>query len=508
MKLGLVAFGWSSTSVFENLGTERLYTYLIKNNVDVEYYYLLEKNCKEDIRLIYNNVDVIGFSLYPDSLDLAKYCIKEAKKWGKVVIAGSKFATDYYETLLKELPGLDCIMLGHGEESLLYIMNQLNAGEPIGKIVKQNDFLVDREVLDGKRVCNLNINKLALPDRTKYIRDFKPTELFICDSHGCVSKCSFCSNCQNMRRYSGRSAGDLWEEIDNLYENYKINRYFFTGNSFENPGVIGKERIREFCRLRKERKNAYSFGCYISGNFIKNEDDKQLLKDMVEAGFTYLFIGVETGNAEDVQLYNKSANLQQVDELLMYLKQLKDALYTAYGFIMINPFSTMNRIKQNIEFLRNNECSVFDSYISRLVVFEKTQIHQICIEENLLHTSYSYLSLDDYAIKDKDVEVIDRFIKKNLMPIRAKLPNIQDVCRNNYAIRHICGMKTNELFNAELQKIHEVLNWYFNILYIEFDLSKSKNLLEEFRKEMEFIYKKISLININIYKQNFLKRAK
>ena len=74
-----------------------------------------------------------------------------------------------------------------------------------------------------------------------------------------------------MRRYSTRSAEDIIQEIRDINRTYGIKQFNLIGNSFEDPGDKGKEKISKFCNLLLEMGLNINVGCYIKGDFIKRE---------------------------------------------------------------------------------------------------------------------------------------------------------------------------------------------------------------------------------------------
>ena len=69
-------------------------------------------------------------------------------------------------------------------------------------------------------------------------------KLVLVTSRGCLFRCSFCYVIDfHNRKYRGRSAGRILEEVDYLQKNFGIDAVRFDDDLF----VIDRLRLREFC---------------------------------------------------------------------------------------------------------------------------------------------------------------------------------------------------------------------------------------------------------------------
>ncbi len=498
IKILLIAFCQSKKSIFENLGIERLSAFLEQKGYDISYRYVFPE---EDFLSIIKEYDIIGFSLYPDSYDIAKKCISICHKEKKLVIAGSKFATDYYEFVLQDIPELDYLVMGHGEHPFLYLLEEIAKGTGIDEIINNNSYIINACSNKTPSVCIQNIRELPWPNRQQYITCFNPQELMICDSHGCIARCSFCSNCQNMRKYSTRRVEDLVNEIFYYYDKFNIRQFFFVGNSFEDPGAAGKQKINELCDIIMQSGKNISLGCYIRGNFIKKKEDRELLDKMVKSGFSYIFVGVEAGNEDDLKLYNKNATVDDCICLMTHMQNYRNAIYTAMGFIMINPYSNLQRFRQNYHFLSEQRCCILDSYISKLHVYYATEIHDRVKNDGLLRPDYNFLNTTAYEFIDKDAAEIDKFISEHLYPIRLEVGSLQDILRYNYQIRRLLQKQNDPTTANVLDNLASILADFFRDVYINFDKEKCISKIEIFKKELKSQYDKLILYNIKLKKE-------
>lgn len=489
----------SKKAFFENLGIERIIPFLQKNGYKIEYEYLFRDMEPIELKKVLKK-DIVGFSLYPDTFEFSYECIKCVKDYGGYVIVGGKYATDNYEELLNNIPEIDAICLGHGEFPYLELLNMLSGGINIEQCFGEIPFFATRNKrIDQIKICVSDINDLCIPDRTKYFQLTKVEEVFICDSHGCSGNCTFCSNCQNMRRYSTRSAEDIVQEIRDINRRYGIKQFNLIGNSFEDPGDKGKEKISKFCDLLLELGLNINVGCYIKGDFIKRERDKWLLDRMVSSGFTHIFIGVEAANNDDLLLYGKRATLKDTKILLDYLKRYDDRTMVSCGFIMLNPFSTLERLKSNYLFLADNHTYTLSNYISRLYIYPETKMYSICKKEGVLTEGFDSRHPLNYKVIDNDVRLIYEYVAEELIPFQNSLPNMIDVVRNIYGIRKLLGnidAETDKSFFRVLSEVSELLKVFFSYLFVINDVERCRKVFPVWSKKMIEKYKMINAINM------------
>jgi len=498
MDLKLILFGCVNKrdEFFENLGIERIVPYLRNKGYEADYEYLFKDDTTNDL----NNklaCDLAGFSFYPNTYDFTCECIKRAKKYGSIVLVGGKYATDNYEELLNNVTDIDAICLGHGELPLLMLLSMMNDGKSFMECVNEIPYFINaNKDAKSSKIYVSNINDLPLPDRKKYLNSSKTKELFICDSHGCSGRCTFCSNCQNMKKYSTRTPEDIFIEIKELHTSYGITQFNIMSNSFDDFGKKGKEKIDVFCDMLFNEGLKISLSCYLKGNFLSNEEDEQLLDKMVKAGFSHVFIGVESANNDDLLLYGKQASQMDINKLLVYLKKHSNETLTSYGFIMLNPFSTIDRISKNYTFLSDNKNFSLENYISLLYVYPETKMYKICQEARVLLPDFDSRHPLSYKVIDNAVREIYDFIINTLWPFKNELFNIIDKVRNIYGIRRLMNLHVDidiRMFDV-LDKISRLLMEYFRYIYYTNDLNYCKKIYVEWSKEMSALYKEMDII--------------
>ena len=141
---------------------------------------------------------------------------------------------------------------------------------------------------------------------------------------------------------------------------------------------------------------------------------------MREVGFVEVFIGIESGNQSDLNLYNKYTSVKDNYKIIDLLKKYN--IFPILGFISFNPYSSKKSIKENFEFLCNVECTYLFNYLYSFVVINKyTDLYNKTSKEGLLiDDEKQYLDVK-YKYKNKEVEEVLDYVRNKMIPKLNKL---------------------------------------------------------------------------------------
>lgn len=493
----------------ENIGLGRIKAFLnnLEYSVDIVYF----KNGETIDRIISRidfNCKLFGISVYDKSVMIAAEVARAIKEKNEenIVVMGSKYASIYYRELLQDirLKAVDYIILGDGEYIFAEFCKALEKKENITKFAQKHPHIAARGGLDGKKSCALNVAELPLPDRSMIIEK-RVLHAYICDSHGCCNRCSFCAQGSYYNKWNGRTAESIYAEIKMLYRNTDVIFFDFTGGSFEDPGSLGKEKISKLCNYILEDNLKITLKCYLRANsFQDNSEDIRLLQKMYNAGFKVVFVGIESGNEQDLEIYNKKTTVKQNKEMLKRLTDI--GIYCgSFGFIMLNPYSTSQTLKENFKFLVEMKCHNFLAYTSRLTAYIGTDITKRIIEDGLMIDSEDVLHGIQYKYREPEIEKIDKFIKKNFYSNK----DIERLMINTDAIPLFIhqlsdflqdGDKYLTMLNLLMNQYADLFKDYFRNLYEKGDMKLCEKNFEAFINEVKQLDKKL-----NRLKNKFLK---
>lgn len=364
---------------------------------------------KEEIIKKLNSADLIGFTAIakPQIYDIINI-IKEIRKNNKKVhiTIGGQFATFMYKELLGLENIFDSVILYEGEETIVELAKYLKENKSINKIkgltYKEGNKIIKNEL----RPLINNLEEMPFPARDLIPKIMEKGGLaVISSSRGCYNRCSYCTISQFYNDLKGnpfriRSAENVIKELKELKENYpNLKDIWFVDDNFIIPGRRGFKRTKEIC---KEIKNlGLKFDIYLRANDV----NKDLLKLLKESGIRSIFIGAESGCDNTLQnIFNKNINVKQTKEAILSCK--KFGINVDPGFIMFHPWSTLEEIEQNIEFLK--EIGNYTSYgiLSFLTAYKFTPIGKRMLSGELKYKK-SRIKKKTFLRDDVPYEIID-----------------------------------------------------------------------------------------------------
>lgn len=495
---------------YEYQGISRIYTYLAARGFDVDIVNIpvmgnkSESEIKTEIDKMnverFLESDIVGFTIFNDTVDYVFAFAHRIKSLNLNIIfhVGSRFATLTAKELLRDCSAIDFIVLGDGEIPEEYILNHLNKEKSLDSIKDYQHVLFRDDKSEFKKPYFADITKMPWPLRNPSLMKKRQLALMV-TSNTCKGYCSFCSvNIDKNIKWMGRAPKDFAMEIFDINQKYKINYFFFSDPSFEDPGEIGKKRIEEFCNLVAEYPYRLSFLCYMrTETFTDCNSDRRLLSLMREVGFTQVFLGIDGANDEDLKLYNKRATLEENENIMRLLKEVD--IEPTIGFIMFNPYSDEGRIKKNFLFLKRHEICFLSRYVSHLWVFYNSRIYHQLNKENLLNDNYSYKNVEEFKIINPVVSEISHFLKSKIMNTQLAEDSFK-FFNFLYYFNSLKGILYEQIrdhektFNEISREMAKVLTDYFEHLFINLDIGYCERNLSAFIKDMELLYQKNDLL--------------
>lgn len=258
--------------------------------------------------------------------------VRRCNKLEVKVVAGGPLCTTQYKDLL----GVDHFILNEAEITLPLFLEDLKNGNP--KPVYRTDEFPD--------VSKTPVPMWELLDIKKY------ASMSLQYSRGCPYDCEFCSiTMLNGRKPRTKSFEQFIAELNRLY-----NLGWRGGISVVDDNFIGNKRklkdefLPRLIRWSKDRKYPFFFITEVSINL---SDDQRLMSMMVEAGFTSIFVGIETPNTNSLDECGKGINLKR--DLVQSVNKLQsNGLIVSGGFIVGFDNDTESVFDEQIEFIQQS----------------------------------------------------------------------------------------------------------------------------------------------------------
>lgn len=254
--------------------------------------------------------------------------LKDAAAEIPVCLGGSHANAFPLESL--ELPGVDYVAIGEGEETLCELTDSLAAGRRAPEGVEGLLYKSNGQVVGTPRARVIkDVESLPIPDRRAiehhryhYVVGDEAIVSSIISARGCPYNCSFCSTPKGAFR--SRSAESVLEELEQCVE-LGIKEIYFVDDTFN----VSTERVERICDeiVRRGLEVKWSIRARI------NKTTEQMLEKAKAAGCTRIQFGVETSTDEGMEVLRKGITVEQVRQVFKLTRKVgvKSAAYFMIG---------------------------------------------------------------------------------------------------------------------------------------------------------------------------------
>lgn len=198
-------------------------------------------------------------------------------------------------------------------------------------------------------------------------------------SRGCPFNCDFC----NVTALLGhipriKTTRQILAELDSIYATgWRSNIFFVDDNFIGNKKQLKTDLLPALIEWRKG-KIGMAFSTEVSINLA---DDPELLTLMAQAGFTTVFIGIETPNEDSLIECNKNQNKGR--DLVESVKRIQRAgMQVQGGFIVGFDHDTPSIFQQQIDFIQKS--GIVTAMVGMLQAPQGTQLYERMKQEGRL----------------------------------------------------------------------------------------------------------------------------
>lgn len=310
---------------------------------------------------IYNQISqvnplVVGFSLIfqymvPQFRDLIETL--RARGIKAHFTMGGHYSSFDYTSVLNEINGLDSVVRFEGEQALVDLLFC---------IVNNNNW----RSLDGiayrdgeKPVSNplrppVDLNNLPTPYREDIVYQGDMPIASIIGSRGCPWNCSFCSirpfyEAQGGKLRRLRDPDSVVQEMADLHFNHGVKIFLFQDDDFLATGKRAdkwaQEIAKEIQKCGLVGRIAFKISCRT------DEVKPEIMSTLAEVGLVHVYLGVESGDEQGLKNLNKFISPEIHYRAGQVLKEQEISF--DFGFMLLEPDSTFDSIRNNINFLRD-----------------------------------------------------------------------------------------------------------------------------------------------------------
>ena len=211
-----------------------------------------------------------------------------------------------------------------------------------GLFVQDNDLFVNNPHIHYKES---DIQSFPLPDRSDFDhatyqkvwlqKDGTKTTSII-TTLGCPFNCDFCSRPVFGSSFRRRNLDAVFEEIDQI-QRLGYDSLWIADDNF----TLNLTFLREFCQRMAGRKIGWSCLSRVTGI------DEEIARMMKDAGCRRVYLGLETGSQDTLDLMNKRATLEEGINAVHQFR--KAGIETAAFFIVGYPMETISSIEATFD---------------------------------------------------------------------------------------------------------------------------------------------------------------
>jgi anaerobic magnesium-protoporphyrin IX monomethyl ester cyclase len=170
-------------------------------------------------------------------------------------------------------------------------------------------------------------------------------------SRGCYHACTFCLPCVFYRAggapaYRLRGIPNLAAEIDALYRR-GARLFLFDDEQFLPPGRLRGERVRTLADELERRGLDIAFTIKCRADDV----DEALFRQLKAMGLIRVYLGVESGCQESLDLLAKGVSVECNARALALLDELE--MVADFRCLLFHPWSTLETLRADLEFLEH-----------------------------------------------------------------------------------------------------------------------------------------------------------
>jgi len=310
------------------------------------------------------------------------------------IIVGGVHASVLYRQLVDNFP-IDFVVIGEGELTIVELLDALENGKPTDKIKglaykdKGEGQLPERKtIITETRELNKDLDDLPFPAHELFLTQ-KSKVANIITTRGCPFLCSFCClHTISKRMFRKRDIDSVVDEIEHIINIFSgIEIIQLADDTF----ALDMKRAKNLCREIIRRGIKVKFWCSTRFKPV----DLELFELLVQAGFTDVGFGLESGSPKMLKDMHKGITQKDVLETF---EMIKDIPITPTTFLMVGfPEESDETVKETIDLVEKlKSIRPYNlSGVAPLWVYPDTAVYDKMKEAGKID--------DSYWLTDKDV---------------------------------------------------------------------------------------------------------
>lgn len=345
--LGNTRHNWQSC-----LGLMSMAAFLEKNGYDAK---VANCNYYEIMNDMESNSDRYKSSLLGLYCDFDNvYEVQNISSWVKsnwkipVIVGGPQ--SKHLDKSFLEKSRCDAVVRGEGELTIIELVNLYLEGTGNLKDIKGIAYL-DGDMLkvNEDQVLIENLDMLPFCDEKYILKNREDSNFWVCmTGRGCPFSCSFCFEALSSKKVRFRTVENVLAELESKMAGNSPYRYLmFADDTF----TLIPERVKALCAGIKKIRESNDFVWFCEGHVRTLLKNPEMIDDMVQSGMVRLQLGIESGNKEVLEAYNKGCTPEDIIQLVKLCKE--KGVKSVYGNIILgSAFFSEDTFKCDLEFAK------------------------------------------------------------------------------------------------------------------------------------------------------------
>ncbi|WP_413739418.1 B12-binding domain-containing radical SAM protein [Sodalis sp. RH14] len=322
--------------------------------------------------------------------------------------------------ILSAYPSIDAICRGEGEITFHRMVDALSNGFPLNDVagITWRDRATGECRINANRAANNHLDGLCFAAHDialKSVRTARPVKTGILMKRGCPYPCVFC----NAQRFLGnestgiraRSPANVVKEMAAMQPLVKQTRGYLHifDATFVTPARENRAWIEEFCDEMERRSLTLPLDAFIRADSvdINKPRDRDLLLHLRSVGLISTYLGLEAGDNEQLDLYNKKIVPSESSKVYHYLKSL-GMTGSTNGCITFFQDVTLRQIQNSVLFLYGVGLASLWNIASRAETLPGIRLNH----QTRVHERHVPWDVENYHFKDDKVATLYAFIRR------------------------------------------------------------------------------------------------
>jgi anaerobic magnesium-protoporphyrin IX monomethyl ester cyclase len=365
-------------------------------------------------RILEHDPDLVGFSAttsgFPDGYDMAA-AIKQIRPQVRTIFGGVHVSA-LGGRLLEDFTHIDYLCLGEGEVTLTELAE---GGDPrrIHGLGWRDGAAV---VVNSPREHLPDLDALPFPAYEKltgFPRKYNlPLFSYILSpgatlvtSRGCPYRCSYCDRSVFQKGFRYNSPEYVYAHMHYLRTRFGVRHL----NIYDDLFTLNRRRIAELCTLLTDKPLGMQFNCAVR---VGHADD-ELLGMLKAAGCLMVSLGIETGDAELMQIHKPGVYLEEVQDTV---RRIQATGLRAKGLFMMGlPGETEASIRKTSDFAMS--LGLDDMNMSKFTPFHGAPVWKTILEEGTLEEEWRQMNCLNFVFVPKTIDskaTLDRLYNQHV----------------------------------------------------------------------------------------------